>query len=151
MKNNLVGLLLGSAAGFVISWAHLSDPKAITDMLLLREPDIFLLMGSAIVVAAIGLRILRAVGARAVLTGELIAWTLDAPERRHVAGSVLFGLGWSVAGTCPGPVAAMIGQGNVAGVVVAGGIVSGVLLQGWHARARTSRARVVDVHSAVGL
>ena len=38
-----------------------------------------------------------------------IDWNVERPRTRHVAGSMLFTLGWTVAGACPGPVAAMIG------------------------------------------
>ena len=130
MKTKLVGLSFGAAVGFVIAWARLSDPKVIRKMLLLREPDVFLLMGSAIVVAAVGIRVLRAAGARAFVTGEPIGWSLERPRARHFAGSVLFGAGWSVAGTCPGPVAAMIGEGRLGGLPIVAGLLAGVVLQG---------------------
>lgn len=129
MKVNITGLLGGIAFGFLVSWARVSDPAVIRDMLLLREAHVFLIMGSAIVVAAVGLRLLRLAGARAYVTGELIAWSLHRPERRHVLGSVLFGAGWSVAGTCPAPVAAMIGEGKLAGLAVAAGLLAGAALQ----------------------
>jgi uncharacterized protein len=111
----LAGLGFGVGFGFLMSWAGLSDAAAIRNMLLLREAHVFLFMGSAVLVAAIGLRLLRAAGTRAVLTGDPIAWSPDRIERRHVVGSLLFGAGWSIAGTCPGPVAAMVGQGRFGG------------------------------------
>ncbi len=129
MRVKVVGLLAGVAFGFVISWAQVTDPAVIHNMLLLREPHVFLIMGSAIAVAAVGCRLLRAMGARAFLTGDEIRWSVLRPQQRHVAGSVLFGIGWCIAGTCPGPVAAMIGQGKIGGVVVGVGILAGVVLQ----------------------
>jgi uncharacterized membrane protein YedE/YeeE len=42
---------------------------------------------------------------------------------------MLFGAGWSVACTCPGPVAAMIGEGRIGGAAVALGIAAGALAQ----------------------
>src|SRR6185436_1131259 len=99
------------------------------DMLLLRELDIFFLMGSAVLVAGVGARVLRAFKTPAIATGEAIDWKLERVERRHVVGSLIFGAGWSLAGTCPGPVASMIGQGHLGGLFVAAGLVGGVLLQ----------------------
>ena len=49
----LIPLVVGIAAGFVVAWAQLSDPAAIRDMLMLRDPHVFLVMGSAVMVAAI--------------------------------------------------------------------------------------------------
>jgi uncharacterized membrane protein YedE/YeeE len=138
----LTALSCGIAAGFVLAWARLTDPAVIRDMLLLREAHVFLVMGSAVAVATIGVRLLRAAGARAFITGEPIRWSVDRPRARHLFGSALFAIGWTVAGTCPGPVAAMIGEGKLGGMVVAGGLVGGVALQGalarrWSARVET--------------
>jgi uncharacterized membrane protein YedE/YeeE len=130
MTKKLAGLSCGAAIGFIMAWARLSDPAVIRSMLLLREPDVFLLMGSAAIVAGVGARLLRAAGARALVTGEAIGWSVERPRAGHVAGSVLFGAGWSIAATCPGPIAAMTGEGRVAGLVVAAGLMVGVVLKG---------------------
>ncbi len=130
MNIKLIGLLFGAAFGFILGWAHLASPAVIRNMLLLREPDVFLLMGSAIVVAAVGVRLLRRSGMRALATGEAISWTREKPEFRHVAGSAVFGAGWGIACTCPAPLAVMLGEGRLGGVLVAGGILGGVALQG---------------------
>lgn len=151
MTLKLSGLFGGIGFGFVLSWAHLTDPGVIRNMLLLREADVFLLMGSAIVVAAVGCRLLRAVGIRAFLSGEPITWPIARPQPRHVLGSMLFGAGWSVAGTCPGPAAAMIGQGKVGGLVVAAGILAGVVLQETLTARRAQQAPNEDICAAVGM
>jgi uncharacterized membrane protein YedE/YeeE len=148
----MVGLVCGMAFGYVVAWAHLADPDVIRDMLLLREPDVFLLMGSAVVVASLGARLLRGAGARALLSGEPIEWDLVRPEFRHVAGSVLFGIGWGVAGTCPGPAAVMIGEGRLTGLFVVAGLLLGVVLQNalelrWKAVGRPFE----EPHRAAGL
>lgn len=144
MSVKLTGLFAGMAFGSILSWARLTDPVVIRDMLLLREAHAFLLMGSAIAVAAGGLRLLRAAGFRSFVTRESIQWSTARPERRHVVGSLLFGAGWSVAGTCPGPVAAMIGQGKLAGLAVAAGLCAGALVQPALARRRAPERRGAD-------
>ena len=39
----------------------------------------------------------------------------DDVQRRHIVGSLLFGIGWAVADACPAPIAAQIGQGVAVG------------------------------------
>jgi hypothetical protein len=152
MNSKLIGLGIGVGIGFVVAWAGLSDPAVIRDMLLLRDPHVFLLMGSAIVIAAIGVRLLRARGAKTWAGGEPVAWTIEKPEVRHVVGSVIFGAGWSLAATCPGPVAVMIGQGQLNGLVVAAGLIAGVSLQGAWKRTRSSRKLApVELPGVAGL
>lgn len=151
MKIKLVGLAFGSAFGFLLAWAHLTDPEVVREMLMLRDADVFLLMGTAVVVAGIGVRALRAAKVRAFVTGEAIAWAIEPPQKRHFVGSVLFGAGWSIAGTCPGPVAAMIGEGRLGGVVVAAGLLAGVALQGALEKRRGMAARATEAPGVAGL
>ena len=151
MKLNLSGLAAGTVFGIVLSWARLSDPGVIRNMLLLREAHVFLIMGSAIVVAFIGVRVLRSAGVRAVLTGEPIGWSVQQPERRHLIGSVIFGAGWSVAGTCPGPVAAMIGEGNLVGLTIVAGLVAGAAFQPSLVRQSRGERRETAAPQPVGL
>ena len=129
MKTKVIGLLGGAVFGFTLAWARLSDPRVIRDMLLLKEAHVFLIMGSAVAIAAIGVRLLKAIGARSIVGHEPIGWSIERPRTRHIAGSMLFALGWTVAGTCPGPVATMIGEGRLVGLPVAVGILAGVTLQ----------------------
>ena len=136
MPQRLIGLLFGALFGFVIAWADITNPAVIHDMLRLRAFDVFLIMGSAVLVAAVGARALRAARVRSWLTKEPIDWSLSRPERRHVIGSVVFGAGWSIACTCPGPVAAMIGEGRLGALFVTVGLVAGILAHGALSRKR---------------
>jgi uncharacterized membrane protein YedE/YeeE len=129
VKTKTIGLLGGMVFGFTLAWAQLTDPRVIRDMLLLKEAHVFLIMGSAVVIAAVGVRLLTMAGARTIVTHEPIGWTVERPQVRHVGGSILFAAGWTVAGTCPGPVAAMIGQGELIGLPVVTGLFAGVTLQ----------------------
>jgi hypothetical protein len=141
VKTKAIGLVGGVVFGFTLAWAHLTDPHVIRDMLLLKEPHVFLIMGSAVAIAAIGVRVLKASRARCLATGEPVGWSVERPRTRHVAGSILFALGWTAAGTCPGPVAAMIGEGRLVGVPVVVGLLAGVTLQ-----RRLAARKNVDAH-----
>jgi uncharacterized membrane protein YedE/YeeE len=127
MKTAAAGVGLGLGFGFLLSWAQVTDPQVIEAMLLLQSPEVFLLMGSAIAVSSLGAWTLRLRGARAVLTGEAIAWELTRPSLRHLAGSALFGLAWGVAKSCPGPIAAMAGQGQLTALALGVGVLAGAL------------------------
>jgi uncharacterized membrane protein YedE/YeeE len=126
----------------------MTSPTVIEDMLLLKEFDVFFLMGTAILIAAIGLRVLRALGVRAFVSGEPISWTRDRPRQSHVVGSLLFGAAWSVTGTCPGPMAAMIGEGTMGGLLVATGLIGGIALHNrMHGRLSTPAATAHTVQA----
>jgi uncharacterized membrane protein YedE/YeeE len=78
--------------------------------------------------ATAGLHILRRVRARAVLTDAPIHWIPERPGRRHVFGSLIFGLGWGISAACPGPIAAQVGQGIPWALFTLAGAAAGVLM-----------------------
>jgi uncharacterized membrane protein YedE/YeeE len=119
----IAALGFGIVFGFLLSWAHLTDADVIQRMLLLREFDVFLLMGCAMAVAFVGARLLRGAGLVSIIGAEPITWSTTRPTRNHIVGSVIFGVGWSIASTCPGPLAAQLGQGAAAAVFTATGVL----------------------------
>jgi uncharacterized membrane protein YedE/YeeE len=46
-------------------------------------------------------------------------------HRGNVAGGVLFGIGWSLAGMCPGPILVNIGEGKVYALAALAGALTG--------------------------
>jgi hypothetical protein len=120
IRVRLTAVALGLAFGFVLAWTQMTDPDVIRRMLLLEDAYLYLVMASSIAVGFAGLRLLRALRMR--------AWTTSAPARRHVVGSVLFGGGWGISYSCPGPIAAQLGQGLYWSLFTIAGIVVGVAL-----------------------
>lgn len=125
---NRVSFLIGLAFGFLLAATRVNDYNVIHRMLLLQELDVFLLMGSAVAVAAPLLWLLERQRWRTLLGGPLKLHRSPV-ERRHILGALVFGTGWALAGTCPGPAAAMAAAGNVLGLFVMTGLVTGQLLR----------------------
>lgn len=119
---------VGAVFGLVLSWSGMTSPDVLRDGLLFRDAYLMLFFASALATAFVGLRVLKVARARTLLTGEPVAWTPVPPARHHVAGSVLFGVGWAVADVCPGPIAAQLGQGVAWSLATTGGLVLGVWL-----------------------
>jgi len=157
MTLRATGFVFGLLFGFIIAWAGLTSYDVIHDMLLLQHPDVFLLMVSAVLTAAIGIRLLRCGHVRSVLDKRLVECTVHRVERRHILGSAIFGLGWSIAGTCPGPVAVQLGRGQLAAVFTIAGILVGIALRDRLALRSTSgigstvQSTTEEIVPAVGL
>lgn len=124
-----VAAVFGAGFGFVLAWAQLTDPERIRQMLLLEDAHYYLMMATAFAVGTLGTRLLRARRARTLVTGEPVSVETSPVERRHVTGSVLFGLGWAVTNACPGPIAAQLGQGLWWGLLTLAGFLAGARLQ----------------------
>jgi uncharacterized membrane protein YedE/YeeE len=124
----VAGLLVGIVFGVVLTWTRLGSPEVIRAGLLFESSYLFLFFGSAVAVATAGQWLARRAGVRAPLTGERVDWSRDAPQRRHITGSVLFGVGWAVACACPGPILTQVGQGIPWGLATLTGTVAGTAL-----------------------
>jgi uncharacterized membrane protein YedE/YeeE len=128
MSTRIAGGLIGVVFGVVLSWSGMTSPVIIREGLLFQSSYLFLFFFAAVTTAFVGLRILKVKAPPALLTGETVAWEPVKPERRHVVGSLVFGIGWGVSGACPGPIATQLGQGIVWGMPLTAGVVLGIVL-----------------------
>ena len=128
MATRLTALVVGTVFGAVLSWSGMISPEILRAGLLLENSYLFLFFAAALSTAFVGLRLLKRFGTRSVVTDEPLAFETLKPERRHITGSVLFGVGWALADACPGPIAAQLGQGIAWGIPTAVGLMLGVWL-----------------------
>jgi uncharacterized membrane protein YedE/YeeE len=128
MRTRVAGGVVGVAFGVTLSWTGISSPEVLREGLLLDNAYLYLFFASAVATSLLGLSLLRRARARALLTGEPVAWTREAPRRPHVVGSLVFGVGWGVADACPGPIATQVGQGVLWSLFTITGVVAGIVL-----------------------
>jgi uncharacterized membrane protein YedE/YeeE len=141
MRTRAAGGVVGVVFGVTLSWTGLSSPEVLREALLLDNAYLYLLFASAVATSTLGLSLLRRARVRALLTGEPVAWTRDRPRRRHVVGSLIFGVGWGVADACPGPIATQVGQGVLWSLFTIAGVAL-YLRAGASARDRAGREDV---------
>jgi uncharacterized membrane protein YedE/YeeE len=130
MSPRVAAAIIGVVFGVVLSWSGMTSPAIIREGLLFQSSYLFLFFAGAMLTATVGLRILKVRAPRALLTGETVQWEVVKPERRHIVGSAVFGIGWGISGACPAPIATQLGQGIPWGIPLTIGLVAGVLLFG---------------------
>ncbi len=128
MTARLSGLGLGLVFGVVLSWSGMTSPVVIRQALLFQRSYLYLFFGSAVLVAAIGLALLRRRRPRALLADTPVSFKRERVRSRHLLGALLFGLGWGVADACPGPIATQVGQGIAWSLFTLAGVIIGVSL-----------------------
>jgi uncharacterized membrane protein YedE/YeeE len=116
-------VLLGTAFGFVLSRSGAADYDYIQAMFLFESFQLYGIIGAAVVSTAVGLRIIKRRGRTAA--GRPISIELKPLHRGNVAGGFLFGIGWSIAGMCPGPILVNIGEGKIYAVAALAGALAG--------------------------
>ncbi|MEP6591615.1 MAG: DUF6691 family protein [Gemmatimonadota bacterium] len=124
----VVGIFFGGVltASEVISWFRIQE------MFRFDAFHMYGIIGSAIVVAAISLQIIKRLGLRSA-TGEPIALppkTLGSGAR-YAIGGTSFGIGWALTGACPGPLVALVASGAPVMLVAIASALLGTWVYGW--------------------
>ena len=119
----ILGILFGIilVKGQVISWFRINE------MFRFEDAYMYLVIGSAVVAAAISLIVMRRLQARTV-DGEAIVINKKRFTKGTSIGGVIFGLGWAITGACPGPIYAQIGSGTYLALVTFLAALSGAYL-----------------------
>lgn len=119
----LAYVALGTAFGFVLSRSGAADYDFVQRMFLFESFQLYGIIGTAVVLTAPGLWLLKRRG-RTALGAPLVV----KPKPRHpgnVFGGVLFGVGWSITGMCPGPILVNVGEGKVYALAALAGVLVG--------------------------
>ncbi|HEX6388526.1 MAG TPA: DUF6691 family protein [Solirubrobacteraceae bacterium] len=121
MRDRSAGLAIGVVFGLILCWAGMAAPDVIRGALLFEDSYLYLMFASAVATSSAGLWLVGRKDPARTPRREPV-------QRRHVTGSVLFGVGWGVADACPGPIATQVGMGVGWALFILAGTVAGVWL-----------------------
>lgn len=124
----LLYLVLGTLFGFALSRSGAADYDYIQGMFLFERFQLYGILATGVLLTAPGLWLIKR-RAR-TLSGTPIEIELKPMNRGTIAGSLLFGVGWSLTGMCPGPILVNIGEGKVYALAALAGAVAGAALFG---------------------
>ena len=138
--NILIAFASGLVFGLGLIISGMANPAKVLGFLDLAgswDPSLIFVMGGAI---ALGVFAFRFGGRR---TASLLGQPMQLPtakqiDRRLVIGSAIFGVGWGLAGICPGPALVLLGAGAGQGVVFVLALLAGMALFEASQRLRTS-------------
>jgi hypothetical protein len=139
----LLYVLLGTVFGLVLSRSGASDYNYIQTMFLFENFQLYGIIGTAVVITAPGVWLIRR-GGRTVM-GAPIDLDNRPLHRGNVAGGLLFGVGWSITGMCPGPILVNVGEGKIYALAALAGALLGAALFG------TAYTRLQGVFGLPGL
>jgi uncharacterized membrane protein YedE/YeeE len=125
----IIVLLLGTFFGMLLTNGELVSWFRIQEMFRFDSFHMYGVFGSAVVVGALSMRILKKLQARTV-GGETIVLEKKVLGKGTVIGGLLFGVGWAFTGACPGPLYALAGSGYAAFVLALLSAIGGALVYG---------------------
>ena len=119
---------LGITFGWILSRSGASDYDYIQRMFLLEDFQLYGIIGSAVVFGAPMLWWMRRKGK--TLDGQPLVFAEKPYHRGVIPGGILFGIGWSLTGMCPGPILVNMGEGKWTAFAAFLGAMCGAYLYG---------------------
>lgn len=123
-------LFIGIIFGIVMFKSEAASWFRIYEMFQFQSFHMYGIIGSALALGVLGIYFIKKYNLKSV-EGEPIKFTpKDKSFSRYMYGGIIFGLGWALAGSCPGPIYTLIGAGYVSILVVLIGALAGTFLFG---------------------
>ena len=126
----LLAFVIGLIFELGIMLSGMGDPAKVLnffDIFGTWDPSLIFVMGGAVTVAFFGYRVVFGLLKRPVLDDRYHLPLATAIDRRLVLGSAIFGLGWGIAGFCPGGALPVIGTLRPDVLIFVASLVAGML------------------------
>lgn len=129
-KNPMLGVLMGAIFGFLMSRAGATTYDYHAKMFLFIDFQLIQVIGTAVVIAMVGVFLLKRYHVHSVSTGMEVDFVKKPYQQGLIAGAFLFGIGWAMTASCPGTVPAMIGEGKISALFTLAGLLLGTMAYG---------------------
>ncbi|MCP3698917.1 MAG: YeeE/YedE family protein [Aliivibrio sp.] len=111
----LVSLISGLLFGLGMAISGMADPAKVIGFLDVAghwDPSLMFVMGGALLVFMPAYFLLIKSKAKPLNAEEFCLFTSKKIDAKLLSGAAIFGLGWGIAGVCPGPAVSSLGLGN---------------------------------------
>ena len=129
-------LPFGMIFGFILSRAGATTYDFYAGLFLFTKLQLLWVIAAGAATGAVGIAVLKRVKAKAMLTGAEIEFEGKPFTPQLIPGALILGLGWGLAGACPGTVLTMLGEGKLYALFTIGGVLLGTWIYGLFAAKR---------------
>jgi uncharacterized membrane protein YedE/YeeE len=133
MRAIAAALMTGLLFGFGLCLSGMSDPAVVQGFLDIAgnwNPALVFVMAGGVAVTFIGYRVLVP-KSRPLWASSFSLPTATAVDAPLLLGAAIFGVGWGMAGYCPGPAVVSLASGRVSVIVFVVSMLAGMILVRW--------------------
>lgn len=123
-------LVIGIFFGIIMYKSEAASWFRIYEMFKFGSFHMYGIIGSALVIGVIGVQVIKRNNIKPLDGSEMSLKPKNKSVARYLLGGILFGLGWALAGACPGPMYVLAGAGYFSILIVIFGAVLGTFLYG---------------------
>ena len=131
MLKYISSAIAGGFFGFGIAISGMANPAKVLnffDIFGTWDPSLVFVMGGAMITALIGYRLVFGVQKRPLFEASFSLPSAKQIDRRLILGSIVFGIGWGIAGFCPGGAIPTFGLGHSESYIFIASLVAGILV-----------------------
>ncbi len=126
IKFFIVGILFG----IVLTKSEAVSWYRIYEMFHFQSFHMFGIIGVAVVTGVIGVQFMKRTRMNDISGQPIIIADKEKGFANYIIGGIIFGLGWGLVGTCPGPIFILLGSGYVSVAVILIGALLGTYIYG---------------------
>lgn len=123
-------LITGIAFGIIMFKSEAASWFRIFEMFQFNSFHMYGIIGSALATGVIGIQLIKGLKLKSFSGEEIIIPPKAKGWKNYLFGGILFGLGWGLAGACPGPIFTLIGAGFLPLILVLAFAVLGTFVYG---------------------
>ena len=127
---NVKFLIIGVLFGIVLSKSEVVSWYRIYEMFKFQSFHMYGVIGSAVVIGIVLMQLFKKGTIKNYLGEKIVVKDKKKGVVRTLFGGTIFGLGWALAGACPGPMFVLIGHGTLAILIVLLGATLGAFIFG---------------------
>lgn len=127
---HISALLIGMVFGLGIAISGMANPGKVQNFFDIAgawDPSLIFVMGGALIVAAIGYRLVFQAVRHPLIDSDFHLPVSHVIDRQLVGGACVFGIGWGIAGFCPGGAIPALGLGYRETLVFLAAMIAGMV------------------------
>lgn len=123
-------IIIGFFFGIIMYKSEAASWFRIYEMFEFGSFHMYGIIGSALVLGIIGIQLIKRYNIKAMGGEEMQLKPKNKSIPRYLIGGIIFGLGWALAGACPGPMYVLVGSGYISILVVIAAALLGTFVYG---------------------
>lgn len=127
---NIVFLVVGTFFGIVMFKSEAASWFRIYEMFQFKSFHMYGIIGSALMLGVLLIQLIKRKRLKDMSGNPIMIPPKERSFSRYMFGGILFGLGWALAGACPGPMFVLAGAGFYPILIVILGAIAGTWVYG---------------------